>query len=144
MNLEKYKKIGNFTLSSGQQSHCYYDVKEAMGIPANLQSIFFELMQFIPPNVELFVGLEYGGVPLAVTCSLMTGKPYAVLRKQANQHGLEKRIEGFQGKGNVILLDDVKTTGSSISSAEQYLNKHGYNVLDTLVVIDRIQGASKK
>jgi len=137
MDFESYKKTGEFELTSGNKSKIYYDVKEAMGEPKNLQSIFFEFMQKIPCNVDLFIGLEYGGIPLAVTCSLMTGKPYAVLRKKSNKHGLGKRIEGYQGKGNVIILDDVLTTGNSLNEAIDYLRSCGYNILDSLVAMER-------
>ncbi|KKK81487.1 hypothetical protein LCGC14_2812990 [marine sediment metagenome] len=137
MNFERYKKTGSFTLSSGKQSQHYYDVKEAMGEPQNLQIMFSELIRSIPDDVDLFIGLEYGGIPLAVTCSLMTGKPYAILRKHENDHGMRKRIEGYQGKGNVVLLDDVKTTGLSLKFAKEYLEDHGYNILDVLTIMER-------
>ncbi len=137
INLQKYKKIGNFTLSSGRKSKYYYDVKEAMGEPSNLQKIFAKLMQEIPITTDLFVGIEYGGIPLAIICSVMTGKPYAVLRKNKKRHGTLSKIEGFKGKGRVVLLDDVYTTGNSIKKATRFLTKKGYNVVKTLTVIDR-------
>lgn len=137
IDLKKYKKIGNYTLSSGKQSKFYYDIKEAMGEPSNLQKIFAKLMEEIPITTDLFIGIEYGGVPLAVTCSIMTGKPYAILRKNKKRHGTLTKIDGFKGKGNVVLLDDVLTTGNSIRKAEKFLTKHGYNIIKTLTVVDR-------
>lgn len=137
IDLEKYKREGNFQLSSGQYSEYYYDVKEAMGEPAILQKMFAKLMQDIPMDTELFVGIEYGGIPLALVCSVMTGKPYAILRKMKKEHGTKKRIEGSKIKGRTVLLDDVKTTGASIESAKRYLEGEGYNVIKTLTVMER-------
>lgn len=136
-NKEKYKKKGKFLLASGQYSKFYYDIKEAMGEPHNLQKIFAGLMNDIPMNVELFVGVEYGGIPLAIICSIMTGKPYAILRKEQKSYGTIKVIEGYQGKGKVVLLDDVRTTGKTLRSAETYLNSQGYKVIKSLTVVER-------
>lgn len=137
IDLKPYRKVGNFTLSSGKKSKFYYDVKEAMGEPQVLQKIFAQLMQRIPINVDLFVGIEYGGIPLAIICSVMTGKPYAVLRKNKKRHGTLSKIEGYKGKGNVVLLDDVYTTGTSIKKAKKFLKGKGYEVIETLTVMDR-------
>jgi len=135
--LEKHKKIGNFTLSSGKKSKYYYDVKEAMGEPANLQKIFAQLMTRIPITTDVFIGIEYGGIPLAIICSIMTGKPYAILRKNKKRHGTLSKIEGYKGKGKAVLLDDVLTTGNSLRKAEKFLTKKGYNIIEKLTVVER-------
>lgn len=137
MNVEKYKKTGKFKLSSGQTTDHYYDLKEAMGQPHNLHKIFNDIVIKIPPDVEVFIGLDYGGVPLAVMCSLMTGKPYAVLRKEQKEYGMQKRIEGYDKKGKTVVLDDVENTGETMRNAVKYLRENGYNVIKTLTIMKR-------
>lgn len=137
VDLEQYKKEGDFYLSSGEYSEYYYDLKEAMGDPTVLQKIFAQLVVEIPLETEVFVGIEYGGIPLAIICSVMTGKPYAVLRKAKKTHGTRKRIEGSRKKGNAVLLDDVKTTGTSIQKARDYLESEGYNIIKVLTIMER-------
>jgi len=137
MNVEGYNKKGKFKLSSGKYTDHYYDLKQAMGEPTNLQHMFAELMPEIPIDVEVFIGIDYGGIPLAVTCSLMTGKPFAVLRKKKKEHGTEKRIEGWEKKGKAVLLDDVENTGETIKNSVKYLNENGYNVIKVLTVMKR-------
>ncbi len=134
---EKYKKKGSFFLHSGKSSDFYYDIKEAMGKPENLQAMFTDMLLDIPCDVDLFIGLESGGIPLAVTCSSMTGKPYAILRKKQKSYGTMKMIEGYQGKGKAVLLDDVSTTGESLRKAEVYLTCQGYEIVKSLVIVDR-------
>lgn len=137
MNVEKYKINGEFKLSSGQITDHYYDLKQAMGDPVTLQQIFSELMPQIPMDVEIFIGIDYGGIPLAITCSLMTGKPYAVIKKARKEYGTMKRIEGTEKKGRVVLLDDVENTGETIKNSVKYLNENGYDVIKILTVMKR-------
>ena len=138
MNLEKYKKTGNFVLSSGEQSNVYYDLKEAMGDPVILNDVIKKIEAKHDMSwIDVIIGIEYGGVPLAVGLSLKTGVPFAVLRKKEKEHGMKKRIEGYQRVGNVLLLDDVRTTGASIQNAKEYLTGLGYNVAGTEVAFTR-------
>ncbi len=137
LNVEAYNKKGVFRLSSGKLTDPYYDLKEAMGEPSNLQKMFAQLMPEIPMEVEVFIGLDYGGIPLALVCSLMTGKPYAVLRKKKKEHGTEKRIEGWEKKGRAVVLDDVENTGETIKEAVKYLKKDGYDVIKIITVMKR-------
>jgi orotate phosphoribosyltransferase len=140
LDYEKYKKTGSFTLASGQTSDHYYDIKEAMGLPNNLQLAFTELLQKMPCNFDSFIGLSFGGIPLAVICSIMTGKPYAILRKEQKSYGTMKIIEGYQKKGKVVLIDDVLHTGGSLEKAELYLNTLGYDVVKKIALYERKDG----
>lgn len=140
MNLDKYKKTGNFTLSSGEKSNTYYDLKEAMGEPAVLSEMVEEIEKQNPhinTNIDIIIGIDYGGIPLAVALSLKKGIPYAVIRKESKTHGMWHRIEGCQKIGRVLLLDDVYTTGKSIGEAKEYLELKGYSIINTTVILDR-------
>lgn len=140
MNLEKYKKLGDFKLSSGLKSNYYYDLKEAMGEPKILMDVIAKIVDSHDFNkIDVVIGIEYGGVPLAVGVSLATGTPFAVLRKSKKKYGTKKRIEGYQKFGNVLLLDDVKTTGNSILEAKEYLTFLGYKIVATDVAFSRNQ-----
>lgn len=140
MDLEKYRKIGNFTLSSGEKSNYYYDIKEAMGEPTMLRGFYSEIHKNNNmKNIDVIIGIEYGGVPLAIGLSLYTNIPYAIIRKETKQHGTQKRIEGYQKIGRVLLLDDVRTTGNSIKETKEYLKSKGYEIMATATVMTRIE-----
>lgn len=134
MNLDKYKKTGNFTLSSGKKSNTYYDLKEAMGEPAVLSEMIDGIIGI---DYDVIIGIDYGGTPLAVALSLRYGVPYAILRKEKKQYAMWHRIEGYQGKGRVLLVDDVSTTGNSMKEAREYLKSEGYDVVKTKVIMER-------
>jgi orotate phosphoribosyltransferase len=138
LDIEKYKKKGDFVLASGRKSNVYYDVKQMMGEPDNLKEIIQRIRFKHEINwIDVIIGIEYGGIPLAVALSLNTGIPYAVLRKEPKKYGTKNRIEGSNKVGNVLLLDDVITTGGTTNRAKDYLDSNGYKVLAVDCVIDR-------
>lgn len=132
-----YKKTGDFILSSGLESNYFIDLKEAMGEPQILKQMIEYLEKRIVIRPHVIIGLEYGGIPLAVGLSLKMKIPFAILRKQRNTHGMRNRIEGYQKKGKAIIIDDVYQTGMSTTNAETYLTYSGYKVLQTLTILER-------
>ncbi len=141
IDFEKYRKSGKFTLSSGVESPYYYDMKEMVGDPKNLWKIIKEIAWEIELTkrlkIDVIIGVATGGIAVAVGLSLYTKIPFAILRKEKNPHGMEKRIEGWQGKGNVLLVDDVKTSGITLNNSKTYLESLGYSVKAIKVIYDR-------
>ncbi len=133
-----WKKIGKYKLSSGKHVKTYYDLKEMMGFPVLLRDEVRRIAHLTRiDEVEIIVGIDYGGVPLAIALSLLTNIPYAILRKEVKNHGMAKRIEGCQLRGKCLLLDDVKSTGKSLEEAKEYLEEWRYQVIETHVLMER-------
>jgi orotate phosphoribosyltransferase len=78
---------------------------------------------------------------VAVT-SVETGRPYVVVRKRAKEYGTGNRIEGrFEEGEEVVVLEDIATTGQSALDAVEALREAGAVVDRVLVVVDREEGA---
>lgn len=137
MYLEKFKKTGNFELSSGLQSNIFYDLKEAMGEPRILEEMARNLCKKIVTRPDIVIGIDYGGIPLAIAVSMKLNIPFAIIRKKRNTHGMGRRVEGYQEKGTVLLIDDVFQTGRSMDKAQTYLTYCGYKVIQTLTILER-------
>lgn len=144
LDLMMFKKFGDFKLSSGLQSKVFYDLKEAMGQPKLLKQMIENLLQDIVVKPDIIVGIDFGGIPLAVGLSLKLNIPFAILRKVRNRHGMGKRIEGCQKKGTVVLVDDIYHTGTSTTNAENYLTFCGYKVIQTITLLQRDQVGNLK
>ena len=70
-------------------------------------------------------------------------KPLCVftVRKEAKDHGRGKRIEGnFSAGQQVIVVDDVITTGGSTLKAIDAIEAEGGKVVAALVLVDRQEG----
>ncbi|HNW29832.1 MAG TPA: phosphoribosyltransferase family protein, partial [Spirochaetota bacterium] len=64
-----------------------------------------------------------------------------IVRKEPKKHGTQKWIEGDAGRvRNVVVIDDVITTGGSTVTAIERLRESGLNVVKAAVIIDREEG----
>ena len=104
-------------------------------------------------RVDYIGGLEMGAVPLAVAMaqlSFLKGQPIAAffVRKQAKDHGAQKLVEGLgrseslKGR-NVVIIEDVTTTGESALRAVEAVKREGANIVLVLSVVDRQEGAAE-
>ena len=141
-----------FTLASGRSSRWFFDMKPVMmhTESAKLLSTLFNhrLDDFDPVFVG---GLELGAVPLTaivVTGSESDKRKGFMVRKSPKGRGGRKTnnppgIEGAsiaQG-GNVVILEDVTTTGgSSIKAVERIHENTSCNVIAVISILDREEG----
>jgi len=135
-------RFGSFTLTSGQKSDVYVDIKHVWTHPTPLRVIAKALATHLRDEA-LLAGMELGAVPLVVATALETGRPFAVIRKQAKAHGTGQRIEGTIEPGAaVLLIEDVATTGGSLVESVDVLRAAGAKVDRAVVVVDREAGAT--
>jgi orotate phosphoribosyltransferase len=136
-------KFGDFTLTSGRKSSFYVDVKKASTKPAILALISKMMSEHIGEE-KLLAGMELGAVPIVVGLALESGIPYVILRKGKREHGTGKQIEGeYQAGQEVLIVEDVATTGGSIVKSADILREAGLTVSRSLVVVDREEGATE-
>ena len=66
------------------------------------------------------------------------------VRKQAKDYGRQKNVDGVIKPGwAVVVIDDVIATGGSMTPAIKAIRSEGGKVEDTIVMIDRLEGARK-
>ena len=142
---------GDFTLSSGQKSKVYVDVRltatSALGMSL-IGPCFLELFRaqgWWKPDAV--IGLTLGADPLlgAISyASALAGDPldHLIVRNEAKGHGTKKRMEGrVEGVRRVIVIDDVWTTGGSTLKAIAAAKESGMEVVGAAALVDREQGA---
>ncbi|MCI4370063.1 MAG: orotate phosphoribosyltransferase [Thermoplasmata archaeon] len=137
-------RFGTFTLTSGQTSDVYVDVKRATTDPDRLGRIADRLAARAG-DAERFAGMELGAVPLVVALALVARRPYAIVRKAARTHGTGNRVEGEIPSGaRVLVVEDVTTTGGSVVETVGLLRAAGAQVDRVVCVVDRDQGATER
>jgi orotate phosphoribosyltransferase len=137
-------RFGEFTLTSGQKSDVYIDVKRAWTDPRRLEILAAALAARVGA-AERLAGMELGAVPLVVAVALRTGLPYVILRKTAKEHGTRQAFEGDVPSGcRVLLIEDTSTTGGSSLRSIEILRGAGGVVDRALVVVDREAGAREQ
>lgn len=140
-------KFGDFTLSSGKKSNIYIDIKIACTHPEVLSEINKLVMNKLEEKgtrYDKIACVELGGVPLAVSLSIATGKPYAIFRKEKKGYGTGGDVIGGIEEGEkVIIIEDVTTTGGSAQSAVKRVEKLKGDVEAVICVADREEGAKE-
>ena len=134
---------GDFTLSSGKKSNYYINMKKAITEPEILSTISKLITQKIDlDDIDKVAGPALGAVPIATAVSLESKLPLLMIRKEKKGYGTSKLIEGELNEGdNVIVVEDVSTTGGSLLKAIRAINYNGGNVKRAFVVVDREEGA---
>src|SRR5712691_5347918 len=133
-------QIGTFTLASGKTSSFYIDIKKAITRPDLLATIAKEMEPYAR-SASRIAGVELGAVPIAAALSLVSGKPYVMVRKAMKEHGTKHEFEGELNRGEVVLfVEDVVTTGGTLRGAIERLRAHGAVIEDCVCVVDREEG----
>ncbi|HUR68304.1 MAG TPA: orotate phosphoribosyltransferase [Candidatus Thermoplasmatota archaeon] len=135
-------RFGEFTLASGAKSNYYVDIKRASTDPAVLRLIGEGFAKRLGPAHRI-AGMELGAVPLAAAASLASGIPFLMVRKKPKGHGTNTQIEGiFEPGMEVVVVEDVTTSGGSSADAVRVLRTAGLTVTKVITVVDREAGAA--
>jgi orotate phosphoribosyltransferase len=150
--LERSVRRGDFVLASGQRSSYYIDCRlttmsaEGQVLIGRMGLAAIQAAGWHPRTIG---GLTMGADPVAyaiAAASWGTDLPIDAfsVRKEAKGHGTGQQIEGNFGAGDeVVVVEDVITTGGSAKRAIEAVEGAGGRVLGILAVVDREQGGSE-
>lgn len=136
---------GDFLLSSGKKSNYYINMKKAITDPEILSTIAKLITELISDDsIDKVAGPALGAVPIATAISLESKLPLLMIRKEKKGYGTSKLIEGELNPGDeVIVVEDVTTTGGSLLKAIKAIQDNGGIVKRAFVVVDREEGAKE-
>jgi len=143
-------KFGAFKLTSGKISPYYVDLRIVPSFPDVFQKICNFYVDFIEDkigveNFERIAGIPVAGIPFTAIVAKDLKKPFIYIRKGVPLHGRQRRIEGIIAPGNrVLIVDDLATTGLSLTKAAKAITAEGGVVTDSVVLIDRQEGGRMK
>jgi uridine monophosphate synthetase len=138
-------KTGDFVLKSGARSKIYFDFKSLISHPSLSGDICRELGKMVLAlplqQSALIAGVPVGGIAYASLISQQTNIPMILVRETTKDHGLGKQIEGdFHGRTDVILIEDVITTGGSVQKFADILESNGFKIVQIISILDREAG----
>ncbi len=135
---------GDFVLRSGKKSKYYLDKYLFETCPDILKALGKEFAGHMTDDVTLIAGAELGGVALAASTAMATGKNWVIIRNSKKGYGTGKMVEGILKAGDVVLLvEDIATTGGQVLEAAKIITEAGAAVKKIVCVINRKQGAEE-
>ncbi len=142
-------RFGEFTLVSGKKASYYLDGKQitldATGARLIAEGILDLLGEPLPDAVG---GMAIGADPITAAIVTMAGVrglslKGILVRKESKGHGTQKFVEGpVQPGDEVVIVEDVVTTGGSSLLAIERAEAFGLKVRRVVAIIDRMEGGA--
>jgi orotate phosphoribosyltransferase len=142
------KKDRQYLLASGEKSAYYFDMKPTTLDPEAINLICPMLYRVVSGIPAVYVGgLAVGAIPivtgLVLYSATRTPIPGFYVREEVKNHGTQKLIEGFlDNDADVVICDDVTTSGASAMKAVEAVRARGCRVSKVITIVDRLEGAA--
>lgn len=142
-------KRGEFVLSSGRRSSFYLDGRIITMTPEGAYLAGLVILEMIRgTGIAALGGPTLGADPIVgavAALSHLRGIPLRtfIVRKAAKAHGTQQQVEGpaLRRGDEVVLVDDVATSGKSLLEAKQVMDGLGVSARRAIVIVDRGEGA---
>lgn len=130
----------SFTWASGWRSPFYFDNRISLSYPKIRSAITSQLIELLKSNFTSFdviSGVATAGIPQGALISDKLSLPFAYVRSKAKSHGMQNMIEGRIKEGsNVILIEDLISTGGSSIKAVDAIRSSNSNVLGVISIFN--------
>ncbi len=126
-----------FTWASGIQSPIYCDNRICLSYPEVRQQIikgFIEATSSFS-TFQTVAGVATAGIAYGALVAEAMQLPFVYVRSKAKQHGRQNQIEGqLTGHENVLVVEDLISTGGSSLRAVEALRQTGCNVVGVIAI----------
>jgi orotate phosphoribosyltransferase len=138
-------KFGEFHLKSGRVSPYFFNTG-LFNTGAKLDKLGHFYAQTLINSglkVDILYGPAYKGIPLVSTTSIAYARitnqdiPFAFNRKEAKDHGEGGALVGSALHGNVVILDDVITAGTSVRESVDIIRAAQAIPSGVIIALDR-------
>ncbi|OGT26920.1 MAG: orotate phosphoribosyltransferase [Gammaproteobacteria bacterium RIFCSPLOWO2_02_FULL_42_14] len=143
-------KFGEFTLKSGRISPYFFNLgvfHDGKSL-AKLGEFYAETLQNSRMPCDMLFGPAYKGIPLVAATSIMLAEkfhrniPYCFNRKEKKSYGDGGAFVGAELKGNVVMLDDVITAGTTVKETVAMLESTPATLSGIIIAFDRQERGS--
>jgi orotate phosphoribosyltransferase len=138
INAIKLKPENPFTWASGWKSPIYCDNRIILSYPAIRNYVREEMakqLEKLYGRPDLIAGVATGAIGIGVLVAEMLGLPFIYVRPEAKSHGRQNQVEGQLEPGaNVVVIEDLISTGKSSLNAVDALRENGANVKGMIAI----------
>ncbi len=132
INAIKLNPSKPFLWASGWHSPIYCDNRLTLSFPAirnYIRNEFAKQIELHYGKPDVIAGVATGAIGIGILVAEELGLPFVYVRPEPKKHGRQNQVEGFIQKGqNVVVVEDLISTGNSSLLAVEALKEAGANV----------------
>ena len=137
-----------FTWASGWKSPIYCDNRVTLSyVPIRnfLRQQIARIVEDKYGKPDVIAGVATGAIAIGVLVAEELGVPFIYVRPEAKKHGRQNQIEGMLQEGqNVVVVEDLISTGKSSLNAVQALKEQHANIKGMIAIFSYGFEFSKK
>ena len=134
---------GHFILTSGRHSASYFQCAKVLQYPKHLQLFANEIVGYFRDlSIDLVISPAVGGIVLGTEVGRQLIVQTIFTERESGVMTLRRGFEILAGN-NVLVVEDVITTGGSVQEVINVAIKAGANIVGVGVLVDRSAGAVK-
>ncbi len=138
-------RFGEFTLKSGRVSPYFFNAGlfDSGAALARLGEFYARAIVDAGVGFDMLFGPAYKGIALAaataIGLSARCGRdvPFAFNRKEAKDHGEGGKLVGAPLRGDVLVVDDVISAGTSVRESLALIEQAGARLAGVVIALDR-------
>lgn len=136
--------FGEFTTKAGRLSPYFFNAglfNDGISL-MKLGEFYANAIMQSGIQFDMLYGPAYKGITLAASIAIAFAAvghnvPYAYNRKEVKDHGEGGLIVGSPLQGNVLIIDDVISAGTSVRESVELIKSHGASPCGVAIAIDR-------
>ncbi|MBL8473052.1 MAG: orotate phosphoribosyltransferase [Rhodocyclaceae bacterium] len=139
-------RFGHFVTKSGRESPYFFNAGLFNDGAALLQlcSFYADAIESAGMRFDMLYGPAYKGIALAAGTAIEFARrgrnlPFAFNRKEAKDHGEGGALIGAPLAGQVLIIDDVMTAGTSVRESVQIIRAAGAQPAGVVIALDRME-----
>jgi orotate phosphoribosyltransferase len=138
-------RFGDFTLKSGRRSPYFFNTglfNSGAGL-SRLGGYYARAILDTGCRFDVLFGPAYKGIPLVTATVIALAEhhgrdaPYAFNRKEAKRHGEGGVVVGAPLSGEVMIIDDVISSGLSVDESVDIITDAGARPCGVFIALDR-------
>ncbi len=145
-------RFGEFTLKSGRVSPYFFNAGlfNSGAKLSRLAAFYATALADLEPEPFMLFGPAYKGIPLAsATAAALADHhqrdvPFAFNRKEVKDHGEGGQLVGAPLQGEVVIVDDVITAGTSIRESVDIIHSAGAHTVAVIIALDREEAVTEE
>jgi orotate phosphoribosyltransferase len=138
-------RFGSFTLKSGRQSPYFFNtgVFDTGVALARLGEYYAAALVNAGLTFDMLYGPAYKGIPLGAAVAIAYANqhqrdlPFCFNRKEVKDHGEGGMLLGARLSGNVVIVDDVISAGTSVNESVNIIRQAQATPVGVVISLDR-------